>query len=239
MAIVPVYYLGQDGTRLALFREFHRTDVSPGRLQAAINQALDPMAPLDPDLSAPWGPGPAKVTVDGLGGPVVTIDLPASAGVANGRTPQQAALAAQQLVWTASAVEQDAHLHVRLLIDGQAGRLFGTLPVGTTMQRTSPSYLVLGSIWVESPAEGQTVASPVTVQGSACTFEANVAWQLLSGDQVVRSGHTTASIACPDRGTWSVALGDLPAGSYTFRAFEPPASGEGPDREDTRTFTVR
>ncbi|WP_426567088.1 Gmad2 immunoglobulin-like domain-containing protein [Angustibacter sp. McL0619] len=123
--------------------------------------------------------------------------------------------------------------------DGRPGKLFDQLPVGSVLHRTDPAYEVLGSIWVQTPGEGQVVGSPVTVQGSACTFEANVAWQLFSGSQVVRSGHTTASIACPERGSWTVDLGDLAPGSYTFRAFDPPASGQGPDREDTRVFVVR
>ncbi len=55
----------------------------------------------------------------------------------------------------------------------------------------------------------------------------------------VSTGHTTASSGCPQRGSWQVDLGALPSGTYTFRAYEAPASGSGPDREDTRTFVVR
>jgi hypothetical protein len=145
----------------------------------------------------------------------------------------------QQLVWTASAVEQNAGLGVRVLIDGKPGQLFGSYPVGGVVHRTSPGYEVLGSVWVEAPSEGQAVGSSVTVRGTACTFEAGLAWQLLQDGQVVRSGHTTTSSGCPVRGSWTVALDQLPAGSYTFRAFEPPASGTGPERDDTRAFRVR
>jgi hypothetical protein len=193
----------------------------------------------DPDLRAPWQPHQNALSVTGPSAGVVTVDLPAVEGEALGRTAEQARLAAQQLVWTATAVLQDGKVGVRLLVDGRPGRLFGRLPVGTVMHRATPSYEVLGSLWVESPGEGQTVSDPVTVRGSACTFEASVAWQLLQGGREVRSGHTTASSGCPQRGSWRVDLGALPAGTYTFRAFEPPASGSGPDREDTRTFQVR
>lgn len=239
--VLPVYYLGPDGDRLALFREFHRRsvrDTPTAALQLALDEATMNQAVADPELSSPWLPRTDPLTVS-RDGEVVTIDVPAAEAQSAGRTAQQARLAVQQLVWTATAVTQDARLGVRVLINGAPGRLFGAEPVGGVVHRASPSYGVLGSVWIEQPSEGQSVGSPVTIAGSACTFEATVAWQLLQGTAVVRSGHTTASSGCPVRGTWRVALGALPAGSYTFRAFEPPASGQGPDRQDTRTFVVR
>lgn len=237
---VPVYYLGRDGARLALYREFHRRQVAAATMLAtALADAMNPNAPIDPDLSAPWQPSSASVGISGPRDGVITVDLPASEGQALGRTTEQARLAVQQLVWTATAVEQNAQLGVRVLIGGRPGRLFGTVAVGGVVRRAAPAYEVLGSIWVETPAEGQTLSSPITVRGSACTFEANVAWQLLRGGRVVRSGNTTASSGCPVRGTWSVVLGRLDPGRWTFRAYEPPASGQGPDREQTRSFQVR
>lgn len=238
--VLPVYYLGRDGDRLALFREFHRRDVTQDAvLAAALQEATDADGPEDPDLSAPWQPRTSALQVSGPRAGVVTVDLPASEGQARGRTPEQARLALQQLVWTATAVEQDAGLGLRVLIDGRPGRLFGAVAVGGVVRRATPAYEVLGSIWIEAPAEGETLRGPVTVRGSACTFEANVAWQLLRGGRVQRSGTTTASSGCPARGSWSVPLGTLGPGTWTLRAYEPPASGQGPEREQTRTFVVR
>ncbi|GAB3593933.1 hypothetical protein GCM10027446_16950 [Angustibacter peucedani] len=256
--VLPVYYLGQDGERLALYREFHRLQLADrgyvwrdgawqnnaiydlvGPLQLAVGEATKPTAVLDPDLASPWQLGSRAAVVVDQTDRVVTIDLPAHEGEAHGRTAEQARLAVQQLVWTVTAVQQDADLGVRLLVDGRPGRLFGSVPVGDVVHRASPSYDVLGSLWVEAPDEGQQVSGPVTLRGSACTFEANVGWQLLRDGQVVDSGSTTASSGCPSRGSWSVALGRLEPGGYTFRAFESPASGQGPDREDTRSFVVR
>lgn len=238
---VPVYYLGPDGDRPALFREFHRVAVQPGvsTLQQALDAATDGRTVVDPDLSSPWGELAGGPDVRRTGAHEVTIDLPASTGQANGRTSLEARLAVQQLVWTASAVTRDAGLGVRVLIAGGPGRLFGLEPVGDVVHRATPSYTVLGSVWVEQPGEGQQVSSPVTVSGSACVFEATVAWELARQGATVSSGHTTATTGCPQRGTWTVRLGRLPAGTYTFRAYEPPASGSGPDRQDTRTFVVR
>lgn len=240
-AVLPVYYLGRDGGRWALFREFHRRtlpDTTTARLQLALDEATMRQAVVDPDLTSPWLPRtePLKVT---RSADLVTVDVPAAEAQAGGRTAEQARLAVQQLVWTASAVTQDAHLGVRVLIGGAPGVLFGHEPVGDVVHRTLPSYEVLGSVWVEAPDEGQTVGSPVTVRGSACVFEAALSWELTRSGVPVSTGHTTASSGCPQRGAWQVALGSLAPGTYTFRAYEAPASGSGPDREDTRTFVVR
>ena len=80
----------------------------------------------------------------------------------------------------------------------------------------------------------------VVLAGQACTFEANVAWQLLRGSAVVGSGHTQTPQACPARGNWSVPLTGLAPGTYTFRAFElSPQGGSAYQGLDTVTFTVR
>jgi hypothetical protein len=60
----------------------------------------------------------------------------------------------------------------------------------------------------------------VTVTGQACVFEAQFSWELQQGSTVVKSGNTTASIACPDYGTYTITLGSLPSGSYTIRLYD-------------------
>ena len=101
------------------------------------------------------------------------------------------------------------------------------------------SYQDLSAIWILQPEPGATVRKPVVVSGQACTFEANVAWQVLRGSTVVKSGRTTAGQACPVRGPWSVTLKGLSAGPYTFRAFELSPKGDGSyEGLDTTSFTV-
>jgi hypothetical protein len=57
---------------------------------------------------------------------------------------------------------------------------------------------------------------------------------------VLRSGHTTATSGCPQRGTWSVSLSGLAPGVYTFRADEPKENGApGYAGLDSTTFVVR
>lgn len=247
--IVPVYYLGQDVK--GLFREFQRTTV-PARDQArAVEQALrlavDPAGPKHPGDASPWLPGTrAALRAELVNPEQLVVLLPVQELQTDGRTAEQARLAAQQLVWTATATLQDPRLSVRILFGGSPGRLFGSLSTAPLFRRppTAESYVDLAAIWVLLPGDGATVHGPVTFSGQACTFEANVAWQVLSGPvgstTVVRSGRTTATSGCPQRGTWSVQVAGLPAGAYTFRAYELSAKGDGSyEGLDTTTFIVR
>ena len=246
---VPVYYLGSQVK--GLFREFQRTTVPAGNLEQTVEQALrlavDPSGPQRPGDSSPWLPGTSAALQVHIVDPErqLSVLLPAQELQAHGRTAEQARLAAQQLVWTATAILQNPQISVRILFGGQAGNLFGSLSTKPLFHRppTGLAYLDLSAIWVLQPEAGSTEHSTVTVSGQACTFEANVAWQLRAGGatgQVVRSGRTLATGGCPIRGAWRVILKGLPPGGYTFRAFELSAKGDGSyEGLDTTSFVVR
>jgi hypothetical protein len=248
---VPVYFLGRDVP--GLFREFLPGVASIGAttrqlLVRALTQAVDPAAPARPENYSPWLPGTSgAVHITLTGRSQVVVDLPMTETQADGRTPDQARLAAQQLAWTATATAQNAGLGVRLLFDGRPGKLFGSLSTSQVFHRPpmALAFEDLSAIWVESPELGQVVHRRVTVSGEACTFEANVAWELVGGGPtsrgpILRSGHTTATSGCPERGTWRVTLSGLSPGTYTFRASEPSEQGNGKLAGlDTTTFVVR
>ncbi len=248
--VVPVYFLGRDVT--GLFREFLAGGVigatTQQRVTLALTYAVDPAAPAHPGDVSPWLPATqSALKVSLVGHSEVDVDLPAAETEVNGRTPAQARLAAQQLAWTASATARNAGLGVRITFDGRPGKLFGSLSTVPVFHRP-PSALAfedLAAIWVLGPEQGQVVHGRVTVSGQACTFEANVAWELTGGGPatrgpILRSGHTTASSGCPQRGTWQVSLSLLSPGVYTFRAYEPSEQGNGTlAGEDTTTFVVR
>ena len=82
------------------------------------------------------------------------------------------------------------------------------------------------------------VSNPVSITGSACTFEANVAWELTKGGDVVSSGATTAATACPDRSDWSLDLGELAPGNYVLKVSDTSAEDGSLIFEDTKAFTV-
>jgi hypothetical protein len=243
----PIYYLGRNVS--GLFREFHPLPVTPGpvvsHIDDALKVALDPNSPNRPaDHFSPWLAGTSRSFQVGLdpGSDTITVTLPAAETTSRGATRQQARLAAQQLVWTATAVAQDAQLGVRITFAGSKGKLFGVLPTDQVFHRppAALTYEDLSNIWILSPEDGAAAKSSVVVSGQACTFEAAVAWQLLRGSTVVSSGHTQTAQACPVRGPWSVALRSLAPGSYTFRAYAlSPKDGTSYEGLDTISFTVR
>jgi hypothetical protein len=229
-----------------LFREFHRLPVTPGAVAThiadAFRVAMDPTSPQRQDqVFSPWLVGTSTAFQVSLPpGQTLLVTLPDSEKSARGATREQARLAVQQLVWTATAVAQDAQLGVRVSFATGTGKLFGVLPLDQTFHRPDRSYQDLAAIWILTPEPGSTVGSTVVVSGQACTFEANVAWQLLRDARVTASGHVTATSGCPVRGTWQVPLKGLAPGSYTFRAFElSPKDGTTYQGLDTTTFTVR
>jgi Immunoglobulin-like domain of bacterial spore germination len=66
---------------------------------------------------------------------------------------------------------------------------------------------LLPAILVTSPAEGEMVANPVTVTGSANVFEANVTVEILDGTgKVVGNDFTTATCGSGCRGTFTITL---------------------------------
>jgi germination protein M len=66
---------------------------------------------------------------------------------------------------------------------------------------------LLPVILVTSPAEGETVANPVTVTGSANVFEANVTVEILdSAGKVVGNDFTTATCGSGCRGSFTITL---------------------------------
>jgi len=138
---------------------------------------------------------------------------------ATGLSADQQRIAVQSLVWTATAAAQ---LNVPVRVEVTGGKAaFASKPAGNYARPASTaSYTDLVPIWADSPTPGSTVTVPVTVTGQACVFEAQFSWELLQGSTVVKSGNTTASIACPDYGTYTITLGSLPSGSYTIRLYD-------------------
>jgi immunoglobulin-like protein involved in spore germination len=151
-------------------------------------------------------------------------------------TEQQAALAVQQLVYTA----QDAagsKLPVTFLVSGERT---DTLLGEPTDKPVAPAVAddTLSAVQVGAPADGATVQSPFTVTGQVVAFEGNVQWELKSGDRVVKSGFATARECCT-LSPYSFTV-TAPAGSYTLVVHDEDVSdGEGvPATQDTKQVVV-
>ncbi len=90
-------------------------------------------------------------------------------------------------------------LPVQILVDGQhVAELWGTAPVAEPLTNADPESVRL-LVQINSPGEGDVVASPVRVRGEASAFEATVIWRVLAADTgaEVQSSFTNAAEGVP------------------------------------------
>lgn len=236
-ATVAVYYLGNDRGRPRLYREFHAIPVGDGsaaaKTRAAVTQMLDGRTAADPDYASGW-PASATVRQVRTTGDTVTVDLTGAA--VSGATGEEATLAVQQLVWTATATSGKPG--VRLLLDGApAGRLWGQVDVSGTLRR-APAADVLGLVWLVSPQHGATVGRTFEVHIAGIVFEATAHLRVRQGSRTVSDQVVTLSTGAPAQGERKVSL-TLAPGTYTLEAYEiSPADGSEQHLDD-HVITVR
>jgi hypothetical protein len=227
---LPAYFVGPvsgDRPVFRLFREFLPATLPAGaadaqKAEAALALAMDAQRFSNTDgYLQPWsGTTVERVAVTPQ---LITVTLsgPGSAGIED---RDVARVAVQSLVWTAQAAVGKGTIPVTFTVADGSTKLFGLFPAAQQYNRppSSESYEDLAPIWVTSPGRDANLPAgrAVTVKGEATVFEATVSWELLKGSAVTRSGHATASVGAPGRGTYQFSLGTLPAGDYTIRVFE-------------------
>ena len=241
-ASYDVYFVGDTSHGPRLFDEPHTFD--DGDRVGVLQHALDGSAD-DPDYRSYWPEGTKVDTVHADGGspeaPVV-VDLsgPALTDRPSGVSTAQAQQSVQQVVWTASELAYpQSPVDIRV-----GGRRVSTLlgvPLTSPVVRGSADD-VLAQVQVITPKQGSTWSAPdpITVEGQAAAFEANVQWELRRGDTVVKRGFTTAEECCT-LSPFSFPLPLPPPGTYTLVVHdEDPSGGEGPAPwQDTKEITVR
>jgi hypothetical protein len=234
---VAVYWVGDTVTRSWLYREFQTVPDRGDPLTSAVH-AVMAGAPLDPDYRSAWSP-PSRLEVT-QDGDAITVDVSADALADTQVGSEGAALAVQQVVWTATAAAQSPG-PVTILVDGQPADAWGAVSLGEPMTRDADAQ---AQIWIDSPNEGQQVApGVVTVGGVSTAFEATVNWELTTDDaEVVADGFAMGG-ANGDFAPYEIATPELTAGTYTIAVWAPDESdGESPEgprmHEQTRTFTV-
>ncbi|KRE43385.1 Gmad2 immunoglobulin-like domain-containing protein [Knoellia sp. Soil729] len=228
-----IYRVGTNGgstNRPGLVREFRSAAVGgsePARVSSAVAESLR--------RTQLWD----GVTLDGVEVTSGGITLRLSGSGDRAPDSDRARLAVASLVWTAQAAvgRGDQPVTIR---PGDGGELLGRLSSAKPFTRAGTAPEALCDIWVDTPAPGATLApsKPVVVRGQAVAFEATVEWQLRRGDASVRDGFVTASIGAPSRGTFTVDLGRLDSGTYTFRAFTSSAKDGSTLAERVVTFSV-
>ncbi len=241
---VPVYFVGETSRGPRLFREFRSVNVAEDeRAAAAASLALGPAT--DPDYRSGWPDGleAASAFYDG---DVITVDVATPSEMdpetvrqrPDGMSEEQARLAVEQLIYTVQAALQQGRPGVQFLLNGERTDMLLGVPTSEPLAE-GDSADVLAQVWIIEPAEGAEVASPFTVSGLAAAFEANVQWELMQGEKVVKRGFTTAQECCT-MSPYSFKV-NAPPGEYTLVVHDTdPSGGEGfAPWEDTKTITVR
>jgi hypothetical protein len=232
------YFVSETSRGFRLIREVHQVSKTENELGEdkglnSLTMLVDgQLPPFDGDHRTLWNNGTkvnSVTTVDG----VATVDL--SLGrISFGSESEQRAI--DQIVWT--LIGNDPTItSVRFTVDGAVSdSLAGHVDFSQAFIPAA-GFDVLASVWIDL-LDRSDVSNPVLIAGSACTFEANVAWELTQGGDAVNSGATTAELACPDRSDWKLDLGDLAAGNYVLTVSDFSAEDGSLIFADTKAFTV-
>jgi hypothetical protein len=235
---VPVYYVGETSRGPRLYREFHAVETAQDAATAAAVEAMTG-APDDADYRESWPQGASASSV-ALRDGVIVVDLDSSGADLrarpNGMSAQEASIAVEQLVYTVQAALQD-RAPVQLLIDGERTDMVLGVPASEPLSE-GDSTEVLAQVWIIDPAENDELTAPFTVTGLANAFEANVQWELMKGDRVVKDGFTTARECCT-MAPYKFKV-NAPPGEYTLVVHDSdPSGGEGfAPWQDTKNVTV-
>ena len=232
------YFTSETAQGFRLVREVHQVskienDLGDEKGFNSLVMLVDgQLPPFDGDHRTLWNNGTKVNSVSVVEG-IATVDLTLGR-ISLGAESEQRAI--DQMVWT--LIENDpAVTSVKFTIDGIVSESLAGHVEFSQVFTLAPSYEVLASVWIDL-LDRSDVSNPVSITGSACTFEANVAWELTKGGDVVSSGATTAATACPDRSDWSIDLGELAPGNYVLKVSDTSAEDGSLIFEDTKAFTV-
>lgn len=239
---LPVYYLGESQKSVKLFREFRAVPNIGGTVASAV-RAMTRVAPLDPDYLTPWRPA-RRVSVARTGGNIL-VDLSMDAFANTGVGSAVAAMAVQQLVYTATAAAAaigTPATSVTLTVNGQATDAWGVIHIGSAMTR-APVGDVQARAWIIAPQQDEIrPAGTVTFSGYGTSFEATFGWVIrTTAGAKVAQGSAMGGTGTGGFGPLAFHA-RLGAGTYivTLSTDDPSngASGLGP-AIDTKAFTVR
>ena len=232
------YFTSETAQGFRLVREVHQVskvenDLGDDKGFNSLVMLVDgQLPPFDGDHRTLWNNGTKVNSVSVVEG-IATVDLTLGR-ISLGAESEQRAI--DQMVWT--LIENDPTVtSVKFTIDGLVSESLAGHVDFSQVFTLAPSYEVLASVWIDL-LDRSDVSNPVSITGSACTFEANVAWELTKGGDVVSSGATTAASACPDRSDWSIDLGELAPGNYVLKVSDTSAEDGSLIFEDTKAFTV-
>ncbi|MCG2622229.1 GerMN domain-containing protein [Arthrobacter sp. I2-34] len=246
----PVYFLGENGRNIFLYREFRQAEDMGDPITTAVS-AMTRLKPRDPDYFNPWSPA-AKVGASIMNGSVITLDISSDAFKAN-VDEGIAERAVQQLVYTATAAAANAGLttadnplEVVVLVDGHTGYMaFRHVRLGAPMSR---DYTLAAPVWIIDPQEGDTAADQVRVLGRGVAFESQLSWQIYrlkspkdtGAGELAESGTVPISAPMGQAGEFEFTQ-QLDPGSYRLYVYHEDMSGRTQERQnpDSKVFTIR
>lgn len=227
-----LYFVDDSPKGFRLFSEVQQLPVAydvEDVIRELVNGTLQPN---DPDYVNLWGGSSAVLSVE-VTSDLITIDL---ADIELNVGSEAEARAIGQLVWTATDIA--GVLPVRFLINGaETETLAGHVDTSDPIER-GETYTELNDVQLVTPLSGATVTGSITATGFACTFEANVAWELWADETIVEQSSTLAAEACPVRSAFTIELGELEPGIYTLKAMEYSAKDGSLSSIDSKTFVV-
>lgn len=228
---VATYYLGNTGRGPQLYRVFQPAD-GPDIGSAAVTSALRPPAE-GGSYNTPWEGLATSAKVSG-NADLVTIDLQVSDldALQTSSDDTTASLALEQLMRTAQGALQVGRAPVQFLANGKHVNEIRGVATSEPLAN-APDSDVLAHVWIDSPANGDSVTAGTKVTGLALSFEATVTWEISKDGKVVKRGFTTAADGTT-MSAFSFKLPDLPAGTYQLVVQEDdPSGGEGagPDHD--------
>ena len=238
--VMPVYWLGLNGSDVQLYREFLPSQNTGDPIGEAVH-AMTAAIPRDDDYFTPWAAA-SKVTASISSKNVITVDITSDAFKPS-LDAGMAHRAVQQLVYTATAAAANAGLtaagyntSVVVLVDGKAGyQAFGHEDLEPALERdkTLPA-----PIWIISPQEDDGAEASVTVSGSAVARDEQLSWsvdRVLNGrpeSRPLKSGDIRLDAKAGETAMFEVVV-ELEPGEYNLRVFH----GEG-SNEDSKRITV-
>lgn len=231
------YFVAETARGLRLYKEVQTVDVAENELgsdkgiNALTMLITGQLPPFDGDHKTLWKSGSKVIGISREGG-VATVDLSLGRFDVGAEAEQRAI---DQIVWTLTANDPTV-TSVRLTVDGQSVETLAGKVDTTASFVPGFSCDVLASVGIDQ-LDRSDVTSPVVITGMACTFEANVSWELLQAKKIIDSGASTAASAL-DHSAWQIELGALAPGKYTIRIFDLSAEDGSVVSEDDKDFTV-
>ncbi|GAA0963329.1 hypothetical protein GCM10009554_82490 [Kribbella koreensis] len=173
---VPIYWLGKvvgnkNGPDYRLYRTWQSINGRPA--EEAVRLMTMSKVAGDPDYVSPWDGAAINsvrytddlILVDFKRLPDATLE------------PDMADVAAQQLVYTVQGALGQSRSPVQVTEDGRTpSSLFGVIDTNEPLQRAQ-ALNVQAMVWIETPANNQTVTEPFKVTGTAAAYEATVDWK--------------------------------------------------------------